>query len=486
MLGQVLALSHQAVSALFGAQEVHATARAALIAAQLAWEREIGNEPILTPYPLRQVSAEVLTADQTIRSMPAEVSSLAGTVSQLAQQVASLSRQVQAVADRPTPRPQRPATNSGQAQATAQTPAAPRSYAQAAAQPAAPAATPAPVTAPAPTAGATTTTTTTTTKPAQKQRRAPPPPKMYAKDPTLVFVAASYMYRKWRRSDAAITAAVREFFSNLPTAERVTVLSAVFNTKGNIVCTFAPRPTTSTGPSVESLLDRHAVALGAFLRQPNKAVIGPPDSKWLLTPTRVRPRATLRCSMVPTRSAEMTEGATYSSEVLLDELLQNPVLKGLEFVIPPHYTCDPDRLPKLEFCPVSFTFTDLTGETRARLLKKPRVWLFGKAFRLSVPPQRPAFTQCTKCQALGHTSTRCKAPAKCAYCAGKHATTHHRARCLECAREAIPADQACPHPLICANCKGEHMSTSRDCPRRKKYAPEPADDSSASSEDMET
>ena len=172
----------------------------------------------------------------------------------------------------------------------------------------------------------------------------------------------------------------------------------------------------------------------------------------------------------------MGAGLTHSPEELKLELTQNPALRGLEFVDPPHFTCRPDRLEQLEFCPVSFSFVDPGGETRARLLRKRKVWLFGKALQLSVPPVRPAFAQCTRCQKLGHTSKGCKAPVVCAHCARNHSTTHHRSRCPDCATEAILAEQDCPHPPICANCQGAHHATDAMCSSRKKYAPEPADE----------
>ena len=83
--------------------------------------------------------------------------------------------------------------------------------------------------------------------------------------------------------------------------------------------------------------------------------------------------------MVPTKDQFIPGGATHTPEELWLELFQNPAFRGLEIVDPPHFTCRQDQLPELEFCPVSFSFVDPAGETRARLLKKRRVWLFGQA-----------------------------------------------------------------------------------------------------------
>ena len=189
--------------------------------------------------------------------------------------------------------------------------------------------------------------------------------------------------------------------------------------------------------------------------------------------------------MVPTKDQFIPGGATHTPEELRLELFQNPAFRGLEIVDPPHFTCRQDRLPELEFCPVSFSFVDPAGETRARLLKKRRVWLFGQALQLSVPPVRPALAQCDKCQKLGHTSKGCKAQTTCAYCAGRHATKHHRSRCTDCATDAIPVDQDCPHPPYCANCKGIHQATDPVCPNKKKYAATAAKDSAAPDPSME-
>lgn len=99
----------------------------------------------------------------------------------------------------------------------------------------------------------------------KKQRLPPPPPKVYAKDPTLVFTRGWYIAPGQRKSDAALTAAVREYILSLPTSSHVTVLSAAFNVKGNIVCTFAAKPMSPTGNPVDTTLDNHAAALAAHM-----------------------------------------------------------------------------------------------------------------------------------------------------------------------------------------------------------------------------
>ena len=136
----------------------------------------------------------------------------------------------------------------------------------------------------------------------------------------------------------------------------------------------------------------------------------------------------------------------------------------------------------LLFCPVGITFTDHNAEVRTRLLKKRWVWLFGRRCPIQIPPVRPAFAQCDKCQVLGHTSKGCKAQPRCARCAGKHTTKNHRACCAQCAQAALPADQECPHPPHCANCNGVHQATAEHCKMRRKYRNPPLLPTAADSE----
>lgn len=397
-------------------------------------------------------------------------------ISKLNNDVGTLSRQVQTLLDRPPPRP--PRLNPPPPPTVAPAPA-PLTYAQVAAT-AAPA--PPTTTAPAPQASG----KTTPKKAPSSGRPSPPPPKVYAKDPTLVFTANPYIPAAKRKSGAALTTAVRDFFAKLPTTKRLLVRSAVFNTKGRIVCTFTNRPGSTEGMAVESALDSHAGALCAHLAP--ICYTGTMTVPPVLTATRVRPRSTLRISRVPTRDTTLPKGqrTTYTQEALLAEFNSNPILSDLQYIVPPHYTAQSDALEKenLEICPVIFTFADREkGEIRAKLLKKPTVWLFGLRFRLSIPPMRPGFSQCDRCQALGHSSRGCKAPITCAYCAGPHATKYHRSKCPTCAQEAVPAGTPCSHPRLCANCQGTHRSTSVKCPLRRKYGPSPNDDESDSDSD---
>lgn len=204
----------------------------------------------------------------------------------------------------------------------------------------------------------------------------------------------------------------------------------------------------------------------------------------VLIPSQVKPVSALRISMVPTRDFD---GRLYTPEDLRTEILGNSRLKNLNFHITPHFACSAAKLESLEYAPVEFQFFDNKGEIRDSLLK-PRlrtVYLFGSPYRLSVPPIRPAFSQCTRCQALGHTSTGCKAPVKCAHCAERHATNKHRNLCKDCAFYGVPAEVSCTHNFYCANCTGNHAATSVDCPLRKKYAPPTTADAASTHDEME-
>ena len=476
LLGAIAGETSWVLDALAKEKERNTTSKQAFNTASKTHKDVIGSTTLTIPTPFDTDDSSSSSSDSPDPATSTEVSALAKMVQQLSTQVATISRQVMHIAERPIPRPKQPTTTTQPVPPKTST----FTYAQAAAAPAPPAPNPQPTGAnPQPMAPA------PSPKQPKKQRQPPPPPKVYAKDPTLVFSPNQPIPATHRKSGASLTTTVRHFIASLPTADRVTLLSAVFNAKGNIVCTFAPRPNSPTGPSVETILDRHAMALGGHLATNSTVGAEPPATPLAFTHSRVRPRSTLRISMVPTKDQFIPGGATHTPEELRLELFQNPAFRGLEIVDPPHFTCRQDRLPELEFCPVSFSFVDPAGETRARLLKKRRVWLFGQALQLSVPPVRPALAQCDRCQKLGHTSKGCKAQTTCAYCAGRHATKHHRSRCTDCATDAIPVDQDCPHPPYCANCKGIHQATDPVCPNKKKYAATAAKDSATPDPSME-
>ncbi|KAI5116793.1 hypothetical protein M0805_008786 [Coniferiporia weirii] len=394
-----------------------------------------------------------------------EMKELKSAMLKLTSDVGDISHQVASLAARPPPRPQRAArtpapTNVGGTQTTpmtlAPTAGAPISYAQAAAQPTAPTNQPQASTASAP------------EKKKKSKRQLPPPPKMFAKDPTLVLSTGLRIpCADSRLSGAILTQWAREFFDTLPTTDRVTVLSLAFNVKGNIMSVFAHCPPNST-PTTETIIDRHQVAFAHHMRDRCLIADAILLDDFILSLSHVRQRLALRIFMVPTTDMFGSRGKIFTPSQLLSEVKHNPTLRNLDFVIPPHFATPAENVPNLKQCPVSFSFADPNSQVRVRLLRRPRVWLFGTSLRLSVPPIRPSLTQCECCQVLRHGTKGCKAPTVCAECAGNHCTINHRKSCADCATKANESD-LCPHPCHCCNCGGDHPATFSACPKKHRF-----------------
>ena len=306
---------------------------------------------------------------------------------------------------------------------------------------------------------------------------------MYARWPTLVLASKVPISSSQKKDRGAITRLLRAHLASVPATKHLILKGAGFNDKSNIVCTF---DTFTEGPglSVNKTLMDNQVQIATYMQSRcciNRTDRHPPI---VFVPSQVKPVSALRISMVPTRDYD---GRTYSEKELLEELQSNRLLKDLNFHIAPHFACNPTKLPTLEHAPVEFQFFDNKGEIRNNLLlpRRRTIYMFGSPFRLSIPPIRPAFSQCTRCQALGHTSTGCKAPVKCEFCAEHHASHRHRASCRACIDSGATDDVPCNHPRFCANCSENHAATSVECPLRKKYARPISDESEASSDDME-
>ena len=67
-----------------------------------------------------------------------------------------------------------------------------------------------------------------------------------------------------------------------------------------------------------------------------------------------------------------------------------------------------------------------------------------------VQPYSPPVLRCTKCNKLGHTKTKCRAPFRTCPACGERNPTH------------IP--QECPNPKKCVNCQGTHSAAYAGCP----------------------
>ncbi|KAI5116365.1 hypothetical protein M0805_008183 [Coniferiporia weirii] len=391
---------------------------------------------------------------------------MADAIKKLTADVGSLSCQVSTLVNQPAPRPQQapraPAPAPAGPQPTpsvqAQTILAPITYTQAMTQPA----TPQP-------SGGAPQTLAADKKKKKGSRQLLPPPKMYTKDPTLVLSTGNLvLLATARKSGASMTQTACEFFHSLPTTDQGMVLSCTFNVKGHIVTIFTQHPSSAT-PSTELIIDQHAKAFAHYVRDKWCTTGTSLPASLSLTASRVHLRASLHISRVPTQDVFGPTTHPFSATALKVELLQNHILKNLEFVVEPHYTItDGECLSSLDTCPVSFTFVNVNGSICMCLLKHPRVWLFGTTLHLSIPPVHQGLTQCEHCQALGHGTTGCHAPAVCTDCAGQHLTQNHWKSCADRTSEAIAKD-TCPHLHCCHNCNGDHPATDPACPCKCRF-----------------
>jgi len=88
---------------------------------------------------------------------------------------------------------------------------------------------------------------------------------------------------------------------------------------------------------------------------------------------------------------------------------------------------------------------------------------------------RPLITQCVRCWALGHESSRCPRPKDtivCPICAGAHAKDEHHKKCQAVSKHT---EVYCTCPIVCINCRRArkpakgHSALSLSCPLRSKF-----------------
>ena len=84
----------------------------------------------------------------------------------------------------------------------------------------------------------------------------------------------------------------------------------------------------------------------------------------------------------------------------------------------------------------------------ARLTLPETIYLDHRAIKVEPYHQRPL--RCSKCQRFGHHLQKCKAPTRCAYCAGGH-----------------DLDNCQNRKPLCANCRGDHPASDLGCPTWK-------------------
>src|SRR5437868_2953358 len=69
-------------------------------------------------------------------------------------------------------------------------------------------------------------------------------------------------------------------------------------------------------------------------------------------------------------------------------------------------------------------------------------------------------TQCSKCLAFGHHTTRCANPTHCTFCAGDHPAYLHTCGRSDCPTKGKP----CLHTTLkCSNCGDNHQADSEEC-----------------------
>ena len=86
--------------------------------------------------------------------------------------------------------------------------------------------------------------------------------------------------------------------------------------------------------------------------------------------------------------------------------------------------------------------------------------LFGKKFKVQKYLTFGPDTQCSKCLAFGHHTTRCANPTHCTFCAGDHPAYLHTCGRSDCPTKGKP----CLHTTLkCSNCGDNHQADSEEC-----------------------
>ncbi|KAL5523430.1 hypothetical protein ACEPAG_7603 [Sanghuangporus baumii] len=449
-LGSILACSVIAVNELAKLGRGDAIAQAALAHTKASYTSEEGE----TAFPLTELASQ---GQHTQRSNTS--ASVEATLARLVTEISSLQWQVNGMKyQQPPPNNRREEKRPTPITAVPSPPPV-NSYARVAAKNAT-------VPPPAPT----TNNESRSKGPPQKKQKRLPPITTKAKDPTLVITYNPPILANSRLTNYLLTKAAKEAVQALPTATKLRVLVAKWSQRGNTTITFAD------GHSVNDQIDLQATAITSKLINTASSF----DAR------RVVPRATLQISMVPVRFHNMDE--PFTQEEVFAELQANPVFQNVHLAHPPYYTARPERLTEkgeraVITCPINITFNDPRGEVHDRLINKPLVYLFGRRLRVTYRPPRPPFTQCTRCQALGHTAKGCRSPPQCSHCNQQHKTQDHWTKCRMCAAEGIPAGTDCSHPKTCHNCKDNHAAMDPICPKRKKFRQLTPINSSTNTED---
>jgi len=256
-----------------------------------------------------------------------------------------------------------------------------------------------------------------------------------------------------RGDAAAIVRAIQARIRAAGTAQPAQLIGGRWSTQSpmNFILTF------NGNPAHDDVLRLRSVFL---------AVLGP---HYALAPARGYIRVIL--NSVPTL---FDEGRSLPSpEMLKKELAQNDALKGLIILRDPYWLTA--RNAGARHGSISFSFIDEDGSRLKDMIRNPPFLFGNRTTKVRKFVSRPLISQCERCWALGHDSTRCRRPPAtlvCSLCGGAHKDEEHPKRCPNVSKHT---DIHCTCPPTCINCRrarkpaGGHTATSTLCPLRSNF-----------------
>ena len=223
-------------------------------------------------------------------------------------------------------------------------------------------------------------------------------------------------------------------------------------TSQNFVLTF------NGNPSLDEVLRLRSI----FAR-----VLGPHYS---IVPSRGYTRVVL--NSIPTMRESL--GAPLpSAAALRTELARNAGLKDLILLGEPYWLTA--RQPNSRHGSISVAFLDPDGSRLKDILRNPPFMFGNRTTRPRKYEARPLISQCERCWALGHESSRCPHPKDtvvCPICAGAHMKDEHHKKCQAVSKHT---EVYCTCPIVCINCRWAHKpakghsALSLSCPLRSKF-----------------
>ena len=168
------------------------------------------------------------------------------------------------------------------------------------------------------------------------------------------------------------------------------------------------------------------------------------------------------------------ENLPFGPDALLEEVRTLPGMKKVYFAMLPRWLTHPDRI-YTTYSSVTFAVSDPDGSISSTLINN-RAALFGKEVTIRKWIDKPAFTQCSRCHALGHNKasrvcTLSQDSVKCHKCGGAHTSDEHDNRCPK--KHAVAG--ICDCKRKCLNCHNfGHDCRDPRCPARDQYRPRTA------------